>query len=262
MIKEIIMGGFLLLGQPSEYKADLVKLQNLLKAEGVDITEYVKDPRFEIYRTKKLNRKAATTDYSDPLQSSYMRPSSIQNCMKFMNEQKEWLELAEKLYGVDEEYVTALLNLESSLGKNTGDYLVFNALVSQYLNTKKDGRKKFFYEEIKEFLKLTKEMGISDIFKLKGSFAGAMGPMQFMPSSMRRYAVDFDGDGLGLNDMEDAIGSSARFLKENGFKKGSRNRIKRSLRAYWNNDNYVNAIIKQAELLKSKRRKIFRRKNP
>jgi membrane-bound lytic murein transglycosylase B len=248
MLKELLMAGFLLFGQPQDYKADLTKLQASLKADGVDITTYVKDPRFEIYKVKALNRKTLAIDYTDPKQSKYMWSSSIERSRKFMEDEKDWLSLAERVYGVDKEYVTALLNMESDLGENTGDYGVLNALVSQYLNTNNEDRKNFFYSEIKEFIGFAEERGIKDVLELRGSFAGASGPMQFMPSNLRKYGVDFDGDGsFVLSDKEDAIGSSANFLANKGFKDSP----EKSLKAYNpNHPTFATAIQKHAASLK------------
>jgi membrane-bound lytic murein transglycosylase B len=253
MLKELLMAGFLLFGQSQDHKADIAKMQDALKADGVDISMYIKDPRFEIYRVKSLNRKTIAIDYTNTKQSKYMQPSSIERSEKFMEDEKNWLELAERVYGVDREYLTALLNMESSLGDDTGGYRVLNALVSQYLNTANEDTEKFFYEEIKEFIAFAKKKGIRDVLEIRGSFAGAMGPMQFMPSNLRKYGVDFDGDGsFVISDRQDAIGSSANFLADKGFKDSP----EKALKAYNpKQPTFVTAIQKHAKTLKEKAKK-------
>jgi membrane-bound lytic murein transglycosylase B len=249
-IKNVLLSAVLatsmMFGQAKDYKNELMMLQKSLKNEGYDIGAYVKDPRFEIYEVKPLNKKTNKIDYTDPLQSKYLWPSSIENSKKFMEKEREWLERAEKLYGIDKEYVVALLKMESDFGKNVGNFRAFNALVSQYLNSTNQNRKKFFYEEIKHYIDFAKKNGM-DVMECKSSFAGAIGVMQFMPSNLKMYGVDFDGDGkLNPWDLEDAIGSSANFLANQGFDK---NPLK-ALKAYNPHPTFSIAIDRHAKRLK------------
>jgi membrane-bound lytic murein transglycosylase B len=120
-------------------------------------------------------------------------------------------------YGVPPEIVVAILGVETRYGRQGGGYRVLDALVT--LTLRYPERSEFFRGELAEFLLLARELGASPL-ALKGSYAGAMGVPQFIPSSYRRYAVDFDGDRKrDLSDVEDAIGSVANFLKKHGWRR-------------------------------------------
>ncbi|HXH02325.1 MAG TPA: lytic murein transglycosylase B [Candidatus Competibacteraceae bacterium] len=126
---------------------------------------------------------------------------------------------AERQYGVPAEIIVAILGVETAYGENTGGYRVLEALATLAFDYPK--RADFFRKELEQFLLLAREEGI-DPLSLKGSYAGAMGLAQFMPSSYRHYAVDFDGDGhrdLWRNPV-DAIGSIANYLARNGWRNG------------------------------------------
>jgi membrane-bound lytic murein transglycosylase B len=137
----------------------------------------------------------------------------------FMKEHKVILERAEKEFGVPIEIITAIIGVETYYGKHTGKYTVFDSLTT--LGFDYPPRSKFFKSELKEFLLLSKEEDI-DVDDMTGSYAGAMGMPQFISSSYRHYAVDFDGDGKRdlWNSMPDVIGSVANYFSEHGWKKG------------------------------------------
>jgi membrane-bound lytic murein transglycosylase B len=121
-------------------------------------------------------------------------------------------------YGVPPEIIVAIIGVETRYGRQTGGYRVLDALVT--LTLRYPERSDFFRSELIEFLLLARELG-QDPLSVKGSYAGAMGASQFIASSYRRYAVDFDGDRRrDLNDPEDAIGSVANFLKQHGWQRG------------------------------------------
>ena len=127
---------------------------------------------------------------------------------------------AEAIYGVPREIIVAIIGVETEYGRNTGRFRVLEALAS--LAFKYPPRAPFFRSELEHFLLLARENGM-DAFEVRGSYAGAMGIPQFMPSSQRRYAVDFDGDGrIDLRASEsDAIGSVASFLAHHGWQTGA-----------------------------------------
>ena len=136
---------------------------------------------------------------------------------KFIEENRATLQRAEKEYGVSAEIIAAIIGVESYYGKSTGKYTVFDSLTTLGFDYPK--RSKFFKSELKQFLLLSKEENI-DIDTMTGSYAGAMGMPQFISSSYRRYAVDFDGDGKRdlWNSTEDVIGSVANYFSEHGWK--------------------------------------------
>jgi membrane-bound lytic murein transglycosylase B len=138
---------------------------------------------------------------------------------KFIEQYRTVLERAEKKYGVPVEIIAAIIGVESYYGRHTGKYTVFDSLTT--LGFDYPPRAKFFKSELKQFLLLSKEEDI-DIDTMTGSYAGAMGMPQFISSSYRHYAVDFDGDGKRdlWNSIEDVIGSVANYFSEHGWQKG------------------------------------------
>ena len=137
--------------------------------------------------------------------------------LKFIQTHHKTLLRAEKEYGVPVEIIAAIIGVESYYGKRTGKYTVFDSLTTLGFDYPK--RSKFFKSELKQFLLLSKEENI-DIDTMTGSYAGAMGMPQFISSSYRHYAVDFDGDGKRdlWNSTEDVIGSVANYFSEHGWK--------------------------------------------
>lgn len=139
---------------------------------------------------------------------------------KFIKQHRATLERAEQEYGVPVEIIAAIIGVETYYGKHTGKYTVFDSLTTLGFDYPK--RSKFFKSELKQFLLLSKEEDI-DIETMTGSYAGAMGMPQFISSSYRNYAVDFDGDGKRdlWNSTEDVIGSVANYFSEHGWVKGA-----------------------------------------
>jgi len=137
----------------------------------------------------------------------------------FLAKHKDTLQRAEKEFGVPAEIITAIIGVETYYGKRTGSYTVFDSLTT--LGFDYPPRSKFFKSELKEFLLLSKEEKIS-VDDMTGSYAGAMGMPQFISSSYRNYAIDFDGDGKRdlWNSVPDVIGSVANYFSEHGWKKG------------------------------------------
>lgn len=122
-------------------------------------------------------------------------------------------------YGVARSVLLAILGVESSYGARRGDHRVLDALTT--LGFSEHRRAGFFRDELASFLVLSAEHGW-DASELKGSYAGALGKPQFIPSSYRAYAVDQDGDGRRdlLDSAADALGSAAHYLREHGWQPG------------------------------------------
>ncbi len=137
----------------------------------------------------------------------------------FFNENKDALLGAEAKYGVDSKYIAAILEIESAYGKNNGAYTSFNALCSVYIepdNKLSTKRRSWSYEQLKSLLIFAKKSG-TDPFKIKGSYAAAVSPAQFMPYSLRHYYIGKNGDfKADIGDIDDAIYSIAYYLKERG----------------------------------------------
>jgi membrane-bound lytic murein transglycosylase B len=120
---------------------------------------------------------------------------------------------------VPAEIIVAIIGVETYYGRIAGSYRVIDALSTLAFDY--PPRSEFFTSELKSYLILTRQQGF-DPLALKGSYAGAMGYGQFMPSSFLGYAVDFDGDGISdiWNNPVDAIGSVANYFKEHGWRQG------------------------------------------
>jgi membrane-bound lytic murein transglycosylase B len=121
--------------------------------------------------------------------------------------------------GVAPEYLAAILGVETYYGRLTGSYRVLDALATLAFDY--PARAKFFRDELEQFLLLTRDSGL-DPLSVKGSYAGAMGAPQFMPSNYRRYAVDAEADGhINLwTDWPDVCESVGNYLKEHGWNPG------------------------------------------
>lgn len=147
----------------------------------------------------------------------FINPTRIADGVKFWDDNAGTLSRARQQYGVSEEIIVATIGVETRYGRNTGTYRVLDALTTLAFDyTQRSG---FFKRELEQFLLLTREERI-DPLSIKGSYAGAMGMPQFIPSAYRHYAVDFDGDGkLNLwGSPADAIGSIANYFKVYGWK--------------------------------------------
>lgn len=139
--------------------------------------------------------------------------------VEFVKKYRNILERAEKVYGVPVEIIAAIIGVETYYGKLTGKHTVFDSLTT--LGFDYPPRSKFFKSELKQFLLLSKEENIS-VDEMTGSYAGAMGMPQFISSSYRHFAVDFDGDGKRdlWNSLPDVIGSVANYFSVHGWKQG------------------------------------------
>lgn len=146
----------------------------------------------------------------------FVNERRINHGLRFWQENAVELIRAEALYGVPREIIVAIIGVETEYGRNTGKFGVLEALATLAFDY--PPRAAFFRSELEQFLLLARENGISPL-AIKGSYAGAIGIPQFMPSSQRRYAVDFDGDErIDLrHSPTDAIGSVARFLNLHGW---------------------------------------------
>lgn len=157
--------------------------------------------------------------------SRFIEPIRIQAGVTFWNQYAPALERAEQTYGVPAEIIAGIIGVETIYGRYTGNFRVLDTLTTlgfDYPDTpNRDTRMKFFRDQLEHTLLYTRDVGI-DPFSLLGSFAGAIGLPQFMPGSIRNFAVDFDGDGkIDLrNSPVDAIGSVANFLVQHGWQSG------------------------------------------
>lgn len=160
----------------------------------------------------------------------FLKPARIDAGVRFWDAHESDLQRAQAEFGVPAEVILGILGVETAYGRNTGSFRVVDALATIAFDGAR--RQDYFREELKELLLLAHETGI-DPLELKGSYAGAMGLPQFMPSSYRKYAVDFDGDGRVdlIGSTADAIGSIASYLKAYGWTAGEVARVSARLPA-------------------------------
>jgi membrane-bound lytic murein transglycosylase B len=157
---------------------------------------------------------------------NYLQTQRIGAGVAFWRQHEALLERASAQYGVPPEIIVGILGVETYYGRNTGNFRVIEVLTTLSLDfptahPRAAARTAFFREELAAFLKKCHTAKL-DPFQLRGSYAGAMGIPQFMPSNWARYGVDFDGDGaVDLSgSMADAIGSVANYFKSFNWKPG------------------------------------------
>lgn len=152
----------------------------------------------------------------------FITDQRIQAGRQFMREYEQALARAEAEYGVAPEVITAIIGIETFYGRNKGRHRVIDALATlsfDYPTGTPRDRSAFFRSQLVEFLNLTRRQGLNPSLPM-GSYAGAMGYPQFIPTSYRDFAVDFSGDGfidIWTNPV-DAIGSVANYFKEHGWR--------------------------------------------
>src|SRR5271154_579755 len=151
--------------------------------------------------------------------SIFLTERRIHEGTEFWIAHRQALDQASVRSGVAPEYLAAILGVETYYGRLTGSYRVLDALVT--LSFDFPARAKFFRDELEQFLLLTRDAHL-DPSVVKGSYAGAMGAPQFMPSNYRRYAIDADADGhINLwTNWQDVCASVGNYLKEHGWNAG------------------------------------------
>ena len=153
----------------------------------------------------------------------FVEPRRLRAGVAFWRDNEKWLRQAEELYGVPPEIVVGIVGVESLYGQQMGKFRVIDALATLAFDfpAGRRDRSAFFRDELEQLFVLSHSES-RDPMKLLGSYAGAMGMPQFMPSSWNKYAVDFDGDGqVDLHrSSADVIGSVAHYLAQAGWKRG------------------------------------------
>ncbi len=252
-----------------------------LAREGFDpafIQALVEDDRWELsllVLEKNLLYRESKADYRHFLDSY-----STARARQFLEKNRSFLEATEKAYGVEKEVIVAILLVESSLGRYAEKYRVFNTLSSlsqashpeifrlafdqlkesypglteAYLRKRAERKSQWAFRELKAFI----EIGIRenfDILEVKGSWAGAFGIPQFMPTSYLTYGADGDGDkSVRLHNRHDAIVSVANYLRAHGWKPGlSDQEMLKILFRYNHSHLYGETVIKSAQKLRTGR---------
>ncbi len=161
--------------------------------------------------------KPLEKEYWSTYQRLFVSEWRIEHGLKFWNKYSDALKRAEKMYGVPASIIVATIGVETRYGERTGDYRVIDSLSSIAFSDSR--RAPYFRQELEQFLLLSREQHI-DPLKMMGSYAGAIGQPQFMPSSYRAYAVNFSNSGkidLMHNEV-DVIGSIANYYSKAGWK--------------------------------------------
>ena len=174
-----------------------------------------------------MDNQAPTTSVKPPsgpngawlrYRKKFITPDNVQNGVVFWNQYEDALNRAWQVYGVPPEIIVGIIGVETRWGRVMGKTRILDALATLSFNYPR--RAEYFSGELETFLLMARDEQ-DDPLNLKGSFAGAMGYGQFMPSSYKQYAVDFSGDGhINLWDPVDAIGSVANYFKSHGWVKG------------------------------------------
>lgn len=186
--------------------------------ERAELTTLLEDAQFQEGIITLITRPAESKPWYE-YRAIMVTPDRVEQGVEFWQRNAKTLQRAEVEFGVPPQIITAILGIETRYGRNTGRHRVLDALFT--LGFGYPRRASFFRSELEQFLLMVREERL-DPRTLTGSYAGAMGRSQFMPSSFRAYAVDFDGDGrrdLWGSDA-DAIGSIANYLARNGWHRG------------------------------------------
>ena len=235
MMSTFLLAASLLAAQPALAGSDYLSrpdvrsfIDSMSEEHGIDssyLERILGDIRYTPAAVRLLGPAPSSTPSPSPSRSypryraKFLTPALIAAGSRFWSLHAEDLARAEAEFGVPAEVILGILGVETSYGRNTGSFRAIDALGTIAFDGVR--RQDYFRDELKELLLLARDSGI-DPLDIKGSYAGAVGLPQFMPSSYRRYAVDFDGDGAIdlLGSPADAIGSIASYMKAYGWVAG------------------------------------------
>ena len=199
----------------SQFAREVAERHDIDKAlirEALDAAEH--DPRV----LERIASPAEALTWAE-YRPIFLTESRVEAAVEYADRNATILEAVEDRYGVPAEVLLAILGVESYYGTRAGDHRVLDALTT--LGFSDHPRAGFFRNELESFLVIAAENNWNPA-DLKGSYAGAFGKPQFIPSSYRAYAVDFSGDGRRdlVNSPEDALASAAHYLAEHGWQEG------------------------------------------
>lgn len=172
-----------------------------------------------------MSRPAEKTLSWQEYRARFITEQRISQGVQFWLEHRELLDKAEQRWQIPAQYILAIIGVETSYGRITGKYRVIDALSTLAFDY--PPRSEYFLAELEQFLLMTREEQL-DPLSLLGSYAGAMGPPQFMPRSIRKFAVDADNDGKRnlWSDWDDIISSVANYLHVHGWKGDEKVKVK------------------------------------
>lgn len=217
-------------GEPESYGSDSrlralsAELSSKHDIDAAWTESVLKHARFNAKVTQLIMPKASSGFKNWQLyRSRFIEPIRIRSGVKFWHEHLDTIEKASQQYGVPASIIVSIIGVETIYGRNQGSFSaldVFSTLSLDFPKGRSD-RSEFFQDELGEFLRMCAEQEL-DPREVQSSYAGALGLPQFMPSSIRRFAVDFDKDGhINLKTSPaDAIGSVGNYLQQHGWQKG------------------------------------------
>jgi membrane-bound lytic murein transglycosylase B len=232
------------------YKEQLTGLTAKFLTTGFseeEIQRIFSDERVELY-PQILERSAKGLPYFNR-KFGLLTKKSIERGRKVLTDNQDVLVRVEKTYGVDKEIIIAILRVETNFNRYVGKYPIFNSLLT--LAIIENRRSAWAEGELTELLRISKNLD-KDPLSIRGSWAGAFGMAQFIPSSYTKYAVDGNNDGIvDLFDFSDATASIANYLKAHGWEKNNSEKNWKAVYAYNHCDEYVKAIFAYAKNLKA-----------
>jgi membrane-bound lytic murein transglycosylase B len=210
--------GYLQRSEVRQFIGEMVKKHGFAKK---DLDRIFSQAQFQPAIIKAMTQPVeATIESWQAYRSIFISPERLQAGLQFWNLNAEPLARASREFGVPEEIIVGIIGVETVYGRNIGSYRAIDALATLAFDYPK--RADFFRAELENYLVFTRQARI-DPLRIKGSYAGAIGIPQFMPGTYRRFAVDYDGDGVAnlAASAADAIGSIGNFLKAHGWVRGA-----------------------------------------
>tara|TARA_B100001109_G_scaffold137639_1_gene111922 strand:- start:400 stop:1431 length:1032 start_codon:yes stop_codon:yes gene_type:complete len=210
-----------ILANYSEHPEAKEVIKTLVNEHGFDenfVTQILQTAKKQEKILQSMSSPAEFTWTWDRYRKLFLEEKRISNGKKFIQENSALFDRVEDQFGVPREIITSILGVETRYGKIKGSYRVLDSLTTLGFDFPR--RSKFFKSELIQFFILTRENNL-DINSVQGSYAGAMGYGQFISSSYRAYAIDYDGDGYAdlFNSVPDAVASIANYLKKHGWKR-------------------------------------------
>lgn len=261
LLAGLLFPSFIPAGYAAPTPVAYVTLKQQLMRQGLDkefLARVFSDRRNEflpdIVRKIAFLRKERPADYSH-----FLRPEVVALGRRYLEQHRQQLTRIRERYGVTPEVIVAILTVESALGTKTGKYPVFNVFASlavmdtqeviqelglpEYLYPRLKKKAAWAQKELSLFLEYCRKNHL-DPFEVRGSWAGALGYPQFLPSSLVSCGQDGDGDGrVDLFTHADAMASIANYLKKSGFRADKVSTWRRAVLAYNHSEPYADTIL-------------------
>ncbi|MCF6244660.1 MAG: lytic murein transglycosylase [Sulfurovum sp.] len=196
----------------------MVNKYHFKRSYVTSVLKHAKLDRDTLARYSGKFRPNTTVGSWERFKRNVVNEKTFAKARQFKKDHFKTLKKAERHYKVDMNYIVGFLGVESQFGTYTGDYNILDALATLAFHPNR--MKRLFKSEMKHLFLFARDKG-HDITKLEGSFAGAMGCVQQLPSIARKFNYDFDGDGASVWDIEDCIGSIAKFMHKHKWSKNA-----------------------------------------